>query len=86
MTPKSRVKKVRPTPKKSIAVSHEEDHPAALVDGSGSFARMNGRIRSDPLKETFEVSNRYLELAALVLGPEEEEKAHSAKSKKSKTS
>ena len=51
-----------------------------------AFARMNGRIRSDPRKETFEVSNRYLELAALVLGPEEERRAHSAKSKRSKTS
>ena len=51
-----------------------------------AFARMNGRITRDPRKETFEVSNRYLELAALVLGPEEEKKANSAKSKKSKTS
>lgn len=86
MTPKSRVKKVRPTPKKGIAVSHEEDHPAGLWMDPEAFARMNGRITRDPRKETFEVSNRYLELAALVLGPEEEKKANSAKSKKSKTS
>lgn len=68
------VKKVKPTPKKGIAVSHQEDHPAGLWMDPEVFARMNGRTSSDPRKETFEVSNRYLQLAALVLGPEEEKK------------
>jgi hypothetical protein len=51
-----------------------------------AIARMNGRTSSDPRKETFEVSNRYLQLAALVLGPEEEKKTRSGKSKKAKHS
>ena len=51
-----------------------------------AFARMNGRISSDPRKERFEVSNRYLELAALVLGPEEERKPRSGRPKKAKHS
>lgn len=84
MIPKSRVKKVRPTPKKGIAVSREEDHRVGLWMDPEAFARMNGRITSDPRKETFEVSKCYLELAALVLGLEVEKKARSATSKESR--
>jgi len=87
MTSKGKqVKKVKPTPKKGIAVSHKEDHPAGLWMDPEAFARMNGRTSSDPRKETFEVSNRYLQLAALVLGPEDEKRLRSAKGKKAKRS
>lgn len=74
------VKKVKPTPKKGIAVSHQEDHPAGLWMDPEIFARMNGRTSSDPRREIFEVSSRYLQLAALVLGPEEEKKARASRS------
>jgi hypothetical protein len=82
----SPVKKIKPTPKKGIAASQQEDHPAGLWMDPEIFARMNGRTSSDPRKETFEVSNRYLQLAALVLGPEEDKKNRSAKAKKAKHS
>lgn len=68
------VKKVRPTPKKGIAVSHEEDHPAGLWMDPDAFSRMNGRVSADPRRETFEVSNRYLELAAMVLDTKQPKK------------
>ena len=85
MTSKGKsVQKVKPTPKKGIAVSHEEDHPAGLWMDPEAFARMNGRASADPRKETFEVSNRYLRLAALVLGPQSEKRTRPAKSKKAK--
>jgi len=87
MTSKGKpVRKVKPTPKKGIAVSQDEDHPAGLWMDPEAFARMNGRTSSDSRKETFEVSNRYLQLAALVLGPQSEKKTRSAKSKKAKHS
>ena len=80
------VRKVKPTPKKGIAVSHEEDHPAGLWMDPEIFARMNGRTAADPRRETFEVSNRYLQLASLVLGPEEEKKTRPGRSKRAKRS
>lgn len=80
------VKKVKPTPKKGIAVSDEEDYPAGLWMDPEIFARMNGRAAADPRRETFEVSNRYLQLASLVLGPEEDKKARPSRSKKAKRS
>ena len=80
------VKKVKPTPKKGIAVSREEDHPAGLWMDPEIFAPMNGRAAADPRRETFEVSNRYLQLASLVLGPEEDKKARLSRSRKTKRS
>ena len=87
MHQKSRqVRKIKPSPKRGIAASQQEDHPAGLWMDPEIFARMNGRTSGDPRKETFEVSNRYLQLAALVLGPEEDKKSRPAKAKKAKHS
>jgi len=48
----------------------EVHHLEGLWIDSEAFARMDGRVR-DPAKELFGFSKRYMELAALVLDPEE---------------
>jgi hypothetical protein len=86
MTRQSRpARKINPRPKKGIAAAQREDHPAGLWMDPEIFARMNGRSSADPREETFEVSNRYLQLAALVLGSDgEEKKSRPSKAKKAK--
>ena len=76
------VQKVKPTPKRGIAVSHEEDHPAGLWMDPEAFGPMNGRVSTSLRRETFEVSNRYLELAAMVSDANQPKKRPRSESKK----
>ena len=50
-----------------------------------AFSRMNGSVASDPHRETFELSSRYLELAAMVLDIKAPKKARASSGKNRKS-